>query len=146
MTSTLTSTTIPASTTTTTKRTRRSRPLLRAGVVGGATGAVANAAVYTVARLFDVSFEIKGEAIPAIAFPQLTLIAAILGMGMAAVFARKSRRPRRAFVRTTVSLTALSMVPPVLADAATATKLVLGLTHVVAAVFIIPAIAARLSD
>lgn len=145
MTSTLT-TTIPASTATTTSRTRGSRPLLRAGVVGGATGAVANAAIYTVARVFDVSFDIKGEAIPAIAFPQLTLIAAVLGTAMAAVFARKSHRPRRAFVRTTVSLTALSMVPPVLADAATATKLVLGLTHLVAAAIIIPAISARLSD
>jgi hypothetical protein len=47
---------------------------------------------------------------------------------------------------TTVILSALSMVPPAIVDADVATKLVLGLTHVLAAVIIIPAIARRLAS
>lgn len=118
----------------------------RAGLVSGAVAAAANLAVFVGARSLDVSLEIQGERIPAFGFPQLTFLCAVLGIAMAAVYTRKSRRPRRAFVRTTVSLTALSMVPPVLADADTATKVVLGLTHVIAASIIIPAIAPRLAD
>ena len=118
----------------------------RAGLVGGAVAAAANLAVFVGARLADVSLEIQDERIPAFGFPQVTFICAVLGVAMAAIFVRKSSRPRRAFVRTTVALTALSMVPPVIADADTATKVVLGLTHAVAAAIVIPAIAARLSD
>jgi hypothetical protein len=143
MTSTLATTTpfSPATTGTT-----RRFPIARAGLVGGAAAAVANLAVFAGARILDVSLEIQAERIPALAFPQLTLIAAVIGIGMAAVFARRNRRPRRAFVGTTVALTAISMVPPAITNADTATKFVLGLTHLVAAVVIIPAIAARLTN
>ena len=125
---------------------REPRRYARAGLVSGAVAAAANLAVFVGARLLDVSLEIRGERFPVFAFPQVTFIGAVLGIAMAAVFARKSRRPRRAFLRTTVALTAVSMVPPVLADADTATKIVLGLTHVIAAAIIIPAIATRLRD
>ena len=118
----------------------------RAGLVNGAVAAAANVAVFVGARLADVSLEINDERFPVFAFPQVTFICAVLGIAMAAIFVRKSSRPRRAFVRTTVALTALSMMPPALADADTATKAVLGLTHAVAAVIVIPAIAARLTD
>jgi hypothetical protein len=43
-----------------------------------------------------------------------------------------------------VALTALSLVPDAIADASTGTKLVLMLTHVVAASIVIPRLAARL--
>ncbi|MEO5841670.1 MAG: DUF6069 family protein [Acidimicrobiales bacterium] len=105
--------------------------------------AVANVAVVAGARGLDARVEIQDEAIPLLGFAQVTLIAAIIGIGLAALFTRRARRHRHAFVVTTVVLSALSMVPPVLVDADVATKLVLGLTHVVAAVLIIPAIAAR---
>jgi hypothetical protein len=42
-------------------------------------------------------------------------------------------------------LTALSLVPDVLADASAATKMLLMLAHVAAAAIVIPAIARRLS-
>jgi hypothetical protein len=61
------------------------------------------------------------------------------------VLDRSARRPRTAFVRTTIVLTALSLVPDVLADASAATKVVLMLAHVVAATIVIPTIARRLS-
>jgi hypothetical protein len=44
-----------------------------------------------------------------------------------------------------MALTALSLVPDLLADALAATKMLLMLTHLVAAAIVIPAIARRLS-
>jgi hypothetical protein len=44
-----------------------------------------------------------------------------------------------------VALTALSLAPDVLADAAPATKALLMLTHLVAAAIVIPAVARRLT-
>lgn len=45
-----------------------------------------------------------------------------------------------------MALTALSIVPEVVVDATAGTKLVLALTHLVAAVIVIPALANRLAD
>ena len=118
----------------------------RAGMAAGFGAAVANVALVAGARQFDASVEIQNEAIPLLGFAQVTLVAAIIGIGLAALFARRARRPRRTFVVTTVVLSALSMVPPAIVDADVATKLVLGLTHVVAAVIIIPAIARRVAS
>ncbi|WP_255509920.1 DUF6069 family protein [Micromonospora sp. AP08] len=56
---------------------------------------------------------------------------------------RFARRPRRTFVRTTVALTVLSL--DVIADAGTATKALLMLTHLVAAAIVISAVARRLA-
>lgn len=63
----------------------------------------------------------------------------MVGLLLALVLTRVARHPRAAFVCTTVVLTALSMVPDVLADATSATKALLMLTHVVAAAIVIPA-------
>ena len=59
---------------------------------------------------------------------------------------RKASHPAGTFVRTTLVLTALSIVPDVVADAATSTRIVLALTHLVAAAIVIPAVASRLTD
>ncbi|WP_345483249.1 DUF6069 family protein, partial [Actinopolymorpha pittospori] len=59
--------------------------------------------------------------------------------------ARWARHPRRTFLRTTVVLTALSLVPDAIADANSATKALLMLTHLVAAAIVVPAIARRLT-
>ena len=50
------------------------------------------------------------------------------------------------FLITTMALTMLSFVPDVTADAHTATKVALALSHVVAAAIVIPALASRLTD
>ena len=75
----------------------------------------------------------------------LTAVFSLLGVGIAAVMSRVARRSRRTFVRTTVVLTALSLVPDAISDAAPATKALLMLTHLVAAAIVIPAVARRLS-
>jgi len=64
---------------------------------------------------------------------------------MAVVMARVARHPRSTFVRTTVVLTALSLVPDVIAPAAPTTKALLMLTHLVAAAIVIPAVARKLA-
>jgi hypothetical protein len=135
-----------AATSTTTGHTPTAGRFGRAGIAAGFAAAVANVAVVAGARQLDAGVEIQGESIPLLGFAQITLISAIIGIGLAALFARRARRPRHTFVVTTVVLSALSMVPPAIVDADVATKFVLGLTHVVAAMISIPAIASRLTD
>jgi hypothetical protein len=125
---------------------RTSGRFARAGLVAGVCAAVANLAVVGIAHASDVSFEVKGEAIPLVAFPQMTLLAAVIGVGLAAVLVRRARRPRSVFLTVTIALSTLSLLPPVLVHTDTATRLVLELTHLIAAFVIIPAIASRLAD
>jgi peptidoglycan/LPS O-acetylase OafA/YrhL len=118
----------------------------RTGVLAGLTASLATATTAAVASAFDVSLQVGGEAIPAIGFAQLTFVAAIIGTVMAVVMSHRARRPRHTFVVSTIALTALSIVPDVTADAHTSTRLVLALTHCVAAAIVIPALASRLTD
>jgi hypothetical protein len=127
-------------------RVRRNRHLLRTGVVAGLVAAAATAATAALAHAAGVSLEVGGEAIPVLGFAQLTFVMTLVGVAIAAVLSRKAQRPARTFVRTTVALTLVSFVPDVLADAAISTRLVLMLTHVIAAAIVIPALSARLSD
>lgn len=59
---------------------------------------------------------------------------------------RFARHLRTTWIRTTVPLTVLSLVPDVFADAATGTgtKILLMVTHLVAAAIVIPVVARRL--
>jgi heme A synthase len=75
-----------------------------------------------------------------------TLICRFWGTILAVLFARYASRPARTYVRTTVALTAVSLVAPLGAvDTATSTKLMLALAHLLAAAIIIPTVARRLS-
>ena len=106
--------------------------------------AVATSAVAAVAHAAGISLAVGGAEIPIAGFAQLTVMCAVVGILIAAAQRRWARSPRKAFVRTTAALTVLSFVPDVLADAAVETKLVLMLTHVVAAAIVIPVVARRL--
>ena len=64
-----------------------------------------------------------------------------VGVLIARTLGRRARRPRSTFVRTTIVLTALSIVPDVILSAAISTKVTLVLTHLVAAAIVIPALA-----
>jgi hypothetical protein len=108
-------------------------------LAAGATVAVAAAG-----RAAGISLDVSGAPIPLSGFAVLTTICSAVGLVLAIVLARVARRPRTVFVRSTVALTVLSLVPDVLADATTGTKMVLMLTHLVAAAIVIPAVARRL--
>ena len=123
-----------------------SKRLWKTGAVAGVSASVATFAFAALARAVDVPLTVGGKAIPLVGFAQLTLVASIIGTVLAVVFSRRATRPQRTFVFTTVVLTALSIIPDVLADASTSTRLTLALSHVVAAVIVIPVIASRLSD
>jgi hypothetical protein len=125
-------------------RTTRARALWVAGLVSGAVAAVATTVIAAVARAGDVPLAIDGEQIPLLGFAQLTMMCAVIGTVMAVSFAKWARHPHRTFVVTTVALTAVSFVPDLLADATTGSKLVLMLTHVVAAAIVVPTLAKRL--
>ena len=135
-------------TTVTTTHPRSAAPtsgsLLLAGSVATVAAAVATAAVAAAGRALGVSTDLAGAPIPVSGFAVLTVIFAVLGLVIAAALRRFARRPRTAWLRTTVVLTVLSFVPDLLADATVATKALLMLTHVVAATIVIPAVARRL--
>ena len=124
----------------------------------GLAAAIVAAAVVTgiaeLARGAGVSFldPASNLAIPWDGFVVLTLGFSLIGVALAAVLARKAKRPRSTFVRTTVALTALSIVPdfvkiPGLSpDFDTASTWTLAALHVVAAAIVIPVLASRLAD
>jgi uncharacterized protein DUF6069 len=122
------------------------RHLVRIGVVAGVVASAATATTAAIAHSAGVPLDVGGEAIPVLGFAQLTFVMTLVGVAIAAVVSRKAQLPARAFVRTTVALTLVSFVPDVLADAAVSTRLVLALTHLVAAAIVIPTLSARLSD
>jgi hypothetical protein len=137
------SSTIPTTTASTSTTTT---PVWRAGVRAGLTAAVATSTIAAVASAAGVSFETApGEAIPVLGFAQLTLFFTAVGVLIARVIGRRSSHPRSTFVKTTVALTALSVVPDLTMTFDAASKATLILTHVVAAAIVIPALASRLA-
>ena len=142
--STATLTTTSTSPTTTTSATTVRPSLWKPGLLAGLVAAVATTTVVMVARAADVPVAVQGEQIPLAGFAQMTLVATVIGIVIARVLSTRARHPRRTFVMATVALTAVSLVPDALADAATASRLVLGLTHLVAAAIVIPTLAKRL--
>jgi hypothetical protein len=129
------------------------RPLWLVGLAATLTGAAVTALVATVARAADVPLEVASssdaapEAIPVSGVAVLVVIGGIVGVVMALGTNRWATRPARAFVVATTVLTAVSLVTPLIAEnATTATRVVLELSHLVAAAIIIPPIAYRLAQ
>ena len=138
-----------SSTVTTINRPARRTPGGPTWCTGIAAGLVAGAATTAVAAgavRLGVSLETApGEAIPVIGFGQLTLLFTVIGVVIARRLGRRSPRPRAMFTRTTVALTALSLVPDVMLSADLATRLTLIATHLVAAAIVIPVLAGPLA-
>ena len=118
--------------------------LLRGGGAASVVAAVATAAVAASGQAVGFSLDVGGAPIPVPGFATLTVMFSVIGLLIAVGLRRFARRPRTTWVRTTVALTALSLVPDVLADAAPTTKALLMVTHLVAAAIVIPAVARRL--
>ena len=123
---------VPQSETATTRSSPRHRPSLwRTGLKAGLVAAVATTAIALVASAAGVSFEVDGEAIPMAGYAQMTLIGAVLGVLLAKALRRWAKHPQSTFVRTTVALTALSVVPDLTMgfDAASAATLIVAPRH-----------------
>jgi hypothetical protein len=142
----MTATAVTAPNHDTTSQSRTSRHLWRTGTVAGLAAAAATSVFAVATDAVGVSLKVSGESIPVLGFAQVTFVAALIGTILAVVLAGHAQHAARTFVRSTIALTVLSFVPDVFADAATSTRVALALSHVVAAVIVIPALAARLSD
>jgi Family of unknown function (DUF6069) len=118
--------------------------LLRDGAAATVVAAVATSAVAVAGQAVGISVAIAGAPIPASGFATLTVMFSVIGLLIALGLRRLARHPRTAWIGTTVVLTVLSLVPDVLVDAAVTTKVLLMVTHLVAAAIVIPAVAHRL--
>ena len=117
--------TVPAPADETRTPTRTGAKLWRTGAVAGVVASGATAAVAALASAADVSLKVSGQAIPVIGFAQLTFVASLIGIIIAIALSHRANRPRRTFIRTTVALTLVSIVPDVLADAHISTRFTL---------------------
>jgi hypothetical protein len=133
-----TNTTVPGVTATT-------GSLVGTGVVAAALASGATTIVAAGGSAAGISLDVGGASIHVLGFAVLTAFFSLVGLVLAAVLSRMARRPRSTFIRSTVVLTVLSLVPDAIADATPATKALLMLTHLVAAAIVIPAVARRLS-
>jgi Family of unknown function (DUF6069) len=137
--------TVTTSTDTRVRAPRRIGSVVAAGLTATVCAAAATAAVAALGHAAGISLDVAGQPIPVLGFATLTAFFSAIGIVLAVVLARTVGSPRRAFVRTTVALTALSLVPDAIAPAGGVTIALLMTTHLVAAAIVIPAIARRLS-
>jgi hypothetical protein len=124
----------------------------RVGAIATILGAVVTEAFSLVARAIDVPMFAAdpgadaAKEIPVGGFGMAVVMWAGLGAVLAVVLARRAKRPARTFAVTTVALTALSLLGPILAThTTTATKTVLFVAHLIAAAVVIPPITRRLA-
>ena len=126
----------------------RLRGLAVTGVVATLAAMVATTLAGALARAVGVDFEVSdaGETIPLSGIAVVTGFFSVVGIVIAAALLRWSARPAERFVWTAVSLTAISLVPPLVSGANTATITALVALHLVAATVMIPALALGLRN
>jgi hypothetical protein len=124
------------------------RPIVwRTGTAAALTAAAATTTVALTAHALGVNFETApGDAIPLAGFAQLTVVFSAIGVLLARAIGHRAVAPRSTFIRTTIVLTAVSLLPDVLFPFDVTSKCVLMLTHLVAASIVIPALASRLEE
>jgi len=116
------------------------------GVSAAVAASLATTVLAAGASAAGVSFADRtGASIPIAGFAQLTLVFSLVGVAMAAVMARKARRPRATFVRTALALTALSFVPDLTFGFDARSAATLMTLHAVAAAIVVPTLARRLA-
>jgi hypothetical protein len=126
-----------------TSQAHRFRGLAVTGLIAALAAMVATTLVAALAQAVGVDFEIPdgGETIPLPGFAVVTGFFSAVGIVLAVALLRWSARPAERFVWTAVSLTAISLVPPLLSGANTATTTALVGLHLVAASVMIPTLA-----
>ncbi|WP_367326405.1 DUF6069 family protein [Streptomyces sp. HUAS ZL42] len=127
-------------------RTNRLRRLAGTGFIATLAAMAATTLAAALARAGGVDFEIPdgGETIPLSGFAVVTGFFSVVGTVIAGAFLRWSARPAQRFVWTAGSLTAISLVPPVLSGADTPTTTALLGLHLVPATVMIPTLARSL--
>lgn len=120
-------------------QTSRLRGLAVTGSVATLAAMVATTLAAALAQAVGVDFEVPdgGETIPLSGFAAVTGFFSIVGVLISLALVRWSARPAERFVWMAVSLTAISLVPPLLSGANTATITALLGLHLVAATVMI---------
>ena len=129
-----------------TSHTHRLRGLAGTGFIATLAAMVATTMAAALAQAVGVDFEVPdgGETIPLPGVAVVTGVFSAVGVVIAAALLRWSARPAERFVWTAVSLTAISLVPPIVSGANTATTTALLGLHIVAATVMIPTLARSL--
>jgi hypothetical protein len=134
----------------TTARRTGGRRMWAFGAVAGVVSSLVVIALVAVVEGAGVPMEVaenstkQPEHIPLLGYGTVILGSTLVGLLLATALARWARRPRLAFIITTLVLTAVSFAFPATTTATTATKVMLEITHVISAALIIAAIAAHL--
>ena len=131
-----------------TGHTHRLRRLAGTGLMATLAAMVATTLAAALARAVGVDFAVPdgGQTIPLSGFAVVTGFFSVLGIVIAAALLRWSARPAARFVWTAATLTAISLVAPLLSGADTATTTALLGLHLVAAAVMIPTLARSLQD
>jgi hypothetical protein len=124
----------------------RLRGLAGTGLIATLAARVATTVAAALARTVGVDFEVPtgGETIPVSGVAVVTGVFSVLGVVLAVALLRRSARPAERFVQVALTLTAISLVPPLLAGASMATTVALIGLHLVAAAVMIPTLARSL--
>jgi hypothetical protein len=123
-----------------TNHTHRLRGLAGAGFIATLAAMLATTLAAAAAQAVGVDFEVPdgGETIPLSGFAVVTGFFSVVGVVIAVALLRWSARPAERFVQTAATLTAISLVPPLLSGADTATTTALLALHLIAATVMIP--------
>ena len=129
-----------------TSHTHRLRGLVGTGFIATLAAMVATTLAAALAQAVGVDFEVPdgGETIPLSGIAVVTGFFSVVGIVIAVALLRWSTRPAERFVWTAVSLTAISLVAPLLSRANPATITALLGLHLVAAAVMIPTLARSL--
>jgi hypothetical protein len=124
------------------------RRLLLTGLLATVAAMLLVALAASIAHAIGVDFEVPegGERIPLPGFAVVTGVFSLVGVAIAVSLRQWSRRPAERFLWTTVSLTALSLVPPLVSGTSAATTAALIGLHLVAASVMIPLLTCALRD
>jgi Family of unknown function (DUF6069) len=125
---------------------RTRRRLTVTGLIATLAAMVATTLAAALGRAVGVDFEVPegGETIPLPGFAVVTGFFSVMGVVIAVALLRWSARPAQRFVWTAVTLTVISLVAPLLAEADTATTAALIGLHLVAASVMVPTLARSL--
>lgn len=117
----------------------RLRRLVGTGFIATLAAAAATTLAAALARAAGADFVVHGgETIPLSGIAVVTGFFSAVGIVIAAALLRLSARPAERFVWTAMSLTAVSLIPPLLSGATTATTTALLGLHLVPAAVMIP--------
>jgi len=127
-------------------RALRWRRLAGTGLVATVAAVVTTTLAAALARAAGVGLEVPdaGEAIPLAGVAFVTGVCSVAGLVIAMALLRWSTHPDVVFVRIAVSLTVVSLVPPLLSGAEAATVATLVGLHLIAAALVIPPVSRAL--